>query len=63
VALFETLLNKIQSLKSENEALLVQETELRQSLEVAAAAEARVLLLEAQLVRANEVKKRRCHGP
>ena len=55
VALFETLLFKIQSLKTENEGLTEERAELRKSLEVAAAAEARILILESELVRANEV--------
>ena len=58
VALFETLLFKIQSLKTENEGLAAERAELRESLEVAAAAEARVLILESELLRANEVRPR-----
>ena len=58
VALFETLLFKIQSLKTENEGLAAERAELRESLEVAAAAEARVLILESELLRANELRPR-----
>jgi len=54
VALFETLLFKIQSLKVENETLVAERAELGKSVELTAAAEARVLLLESELVKANE---------
>jgi hypothetical protein len=56
VALFETLLFKIQSLKAENETLAAERAEIGKSAEAAAVAEARVIFLESELVKANEVR-------
>ncbi len=57
MALFETLLFKIQSLKAENETLAAERAEIGKSVEAAAVAEARVIFLESELVKANEVKQ------
>ncbi len=57
VALFETLLFKIQSLKAENETLVAERAEIGKSAEAAAVAEARVIFLESELVKANEVRQ------
>ena len=57
VALFETLLFKIQSLKAENETLVAERAEIGKSAEAAAVAEARVIFLESELVKANEVRE------
>jgi hypothetical protein len=57
VALFETLLFKIQSLKAENETLVAERAEIGKSVEAAAVAEARIIFLESELVKANEVRE------
>ena len=56
VALFETLLSKIQSMKKENETMTAENVSLNTSLEVKCSVEDNLKIVEGKLQSANEVK-------
>lgn len=56
VALFETLLSKIQSMKKENETMTAENVRLNTSLELKCSVEDNLKIVEGKLQSANEVK-------
>ena len=56
VALFETLLSKIQSMKKENETMTAENVRLSTSLEVKCSVEDNLKIVEGKLQSTNEVK-------